>query len=160
MKPNRQLRSKVLKKALSCYIIPPFLQNYEVVGVRALLKNENDNVWEKRRILEATLNNDEHVVAFFSCITAIEGKKKPKKRKIIHRDPNESEEEENEEEASDNDELSIIPGVSFWVVFDWPQYGLAAYEERISKHFMESGVDLINCKAVRGRGKNNFFIYG
>ena len=159
MKPNRQLRSKVLKRALKCYIIPPFLQSYEVVGIRALLKNETDNIWEKRRILEAILNNDKHVVAFFSCITALEGKKKQRKRKFVHKDPDESEEDEEVEAAEDDvEELSILPGVSFWVVFDWPQYGLAAYEDRISKHFMESGVDLINCKAVRGRGKHTFIL--
>jgi len=43
-------------------------------------------------------------------------------------------------------------GISFWVIFDWPQYGLAGYENYISKLFFENGIDLQSCNAVRSRG--------
>jgi len=47
-----------------------------------------------------------------------------------------------------------IPGLSFWVIFDWPQYGVKAFENHLSSLCFLEKTDLISCKAVRGRGKD------
>ena len=70
-KPRHQLRNKVFKKALKGYIVPAFVKNYEAICVRVLLKNQEDNIWKKRRELEMILEEDEYIVALFSCITAL-----------------------------------------------------------------------------------------
>ena len=62
MGPKKQLRSNVLKTALETYLVPLFVDNYDIVAVRALLRVTDDNVWGKRRQMEEILKADEHVV--------------------------------------------------------------------------------------------------
>ena len=38
-------------------------------------------------------------------------------------------------------------------MFNWPEYGLAVFEEYISKVILVAGPDLRSCKAIRGHGK-------
>ena len=67
-----------------------------------------------------------------------------KKRKY----DDETQESDNEQES----EGKIVPGVAFWIAFDWPQYGMAAYENHIRKIFLEANVTPLDCTAIRGRG--------
>ena len=79
---SNELKSKVLKRSLSAYIVPPFVNKY-VVAVRALWGENRDkekSIWAKRRQLECILNEQKEVVSFFSCITGLY-KKAQKKRK-------------------------------------------------------------------------------
>ena len=60
---------------------------------------------------------------FFSCITAMLEKKKAKAR----RTRNDSEScEENGDEFSNNNS-----GISFWIKFNWPEYGISSFAENI-----------------------------
>ena len=61
----------------------------------------------------------------FSCITAMVEKKKAKAR----RRRNDSRSiEENGEELSNNNW-----GISFWIVFNWPEDGISSFAEHISR---------------------------
>ena len=76
-----RLKSKLIKDALTGYIVPPFNNSYQVCAVRTFWKDRN-NIWSKRRNLKNWLNSDKHGVEFFSCITAQqETKSKKRKRK-------------------------------------------------------------------------------
>ena len=44
-------------------------------------------------------------------------------------------------------------GISFWVVFNWPEYGISSFAEHIYRKFLTAEFDLISCKAIRSRGK-------
>ena len=93
---------------------------------------------------------------FFSCITALKDKKKKSKDKKFNKDDNETDSEAGDENHSDE---VFCPGIAFWIVFDWPESGLAAFEEYISKEILSAVLDIHSCKAIRSRGKNkNNFI--
>ena len=151
MPPQRSLRSEVLKNALKSFIIPPLLSKYQTIAVRALIDSDTAKkyIWGKRRELEKILQQNKHVVAFFSCVTALQQKKKEKKRRYSQ-DESTSDEEENEESKEN------IPGVAFWIAFDWPEHGLQAFENEICREFLSTNLDVISCKVVKGRGKNYF----
>ena len=55
---------------------------------------------------------------------------------------------EDGEESSNNN-----CGVSFWIEFNWPEYGISSFAEPISREFLTPEFDLISCKAIRSRGK-------
>ena len=109
--------------------------------------------------MEALLLNNESVVAFLSCITALNDGSKQQKRKKIRKedcslDSSESEEEEEEEE----EQLflrKLLPGMAFWIAVDWPTYATSAIEETISKNFLGGLLELVSCKAIKPRGKSN-----
>ena len=60
--------------------------------------------------------------------------------------------EEDGKEYSNNNS-----GISFWIVFTWPEYSISSFEENISKQFLAAEFDLISCKAIRSR---MFYIKG
>jgi len=134
-KPNRELRSEKLKKSLKAYVVPIVIKHYQVIALRALMENtENDaNIWEKRRRMEGILSTEKSIAGFFSCITGIEEKQKNKESKEI--------------------EVTVVPGVCFWIFFDWPEHGVDAFEVKVMKLFMESGMSLKRCSIVKPRGK-------
>ena len=73
-----------------------------MASVRALLKiDSHSEIWEARQLMETTLSEGEHVVGFFSCGTALS--QKVKEGKAEH------------------------PGLAFWVMFDWPEYGTSDF---------------------------------
>ena len=82
---------------------------------------------------------------FFLCITAIVENKKAKAGK--RRNDSGSSEEDMEEPSSNN------CGISFLVVFDWPEYGFSSFAEHISREVLTAEFDLISCKAIRSRGR-------
>ena len=128
LKPTKELRSNPLKQALKCFVTANVCKYYEVASIRALLKQGDKNeIWEARQLMEAILTNEQRVVGFFSCGTALSQKVK-----------------------GDSEE---VPGLAFWVIFDWPEYGLNAFENYLSKLILKTGLDLLSCKAVRGRSK-------
>ena len=69
------------------------------------------------------LEDNEHIVCCFSQITAIVKKKKIKARR--RRNDFRSSEEVGKEFKSNN------CGISFSNVFNWPEYGILSFEERI-----------------------------
>ena len=96
--------------------------------------------------MEKVLEDNEHIVCFFSCITAMVEKKNTKARRR-RRDDSGSSEEDAEESVNNN------CGISFWIVFNWPEYGILSFAEHISREFLTAEFDLISCKAIRSRGK-------
>ena len=76
-KPQRQLRSNVIKNALKAYVVGPLTLKYQVCAVRSLCVDgvSKEKIWITRRLLESLLEENPYVVCFFSCITALsEGK--------------------------------------------------------------------------------------
>ena len=71
---------------MKAYIVPPFCKSYQICAVRAFWQ-KRDSIWGKRRQLEEILNDDERVVAFFSCITAKQQDQRGKKRKRNEESP-------------------------------------------------------------------------
>lgn len=128
---KRELRCVPLKSALKCLVVQQLSTYYQVAAVRALIKEEEGELWTVRLTFEEKLRNDSHIVGYFSCATAL-------KQKI-------------------GDDRKEVPGVSFWVIFDWPEYGLTAFESHITKMFLSSGLSILSCKAVKGRGKFKYF---
>ena len=95
--------------------------------------------------MEKVLEDNEHIVCFFSRITAMVEKKNTKARR--RRNDSGSSEEDGEESINNN------CGISFWIVFNWPAYGISSFAEHISREFLTAEFDLISCKAIRSRGK-------
>ena len=98
------------------------------------------------KTIEKVLENNEHIVCFFSCITAMVEEKNTKARRR-RRDDSASSEEDAEESVNNN------CGISFWIVFNWLEYGISSFAEHISREFLTAEFDLISCKAIRSRGK-------
>ena len=90
--------------------------------------------------MEKALENNEHIVCFFSCITAMVEKKKAKARRT--RNDSGSSEEDGEEFSNNN------CGISFWIMFNWLEYGISSFAEHISREFLTAEFDLISCKAI------------
>ena len=153
--PQNQLRSKVIKKALKAFVVGTLTKKYQVCAVRSLCLNGTDRekTWLIRRMLESSLEQNPHIVCFFSCITALKEKKKKVNNKKFNHDENES---DSDGEYDIQSEEVFCPGIAFWIVFDWPESGLAAFEEYISREILTAGLDIDSCKAIRGRGKDNF----
>ena len=76
---------------------------------------------------------------FFSCIAAMVEKKKAKARR--RRNDSGSSEEDGEESRNNN------CGISFWIVFNWPEYDISSFAEHISREFLTA--DLISWNAIR-----------
>ena len=128
---KRELRCVPLKAALKCLVVQQISSFYQVASIRALIKEGESEIWKVRQVFEDKLRGESHVVGFFSCATAL-------KQKNQHKG---------------GEEVKEVPGVSFWVMFDWPEHGLTAFENHLTKMFLSSGLSLLSCKAVKGRGK-------
>ena len=126
VKSKKEIRSNVLKSALKSFVIDHVTNKYEVAAVRCILQQKDgQELWMTRKKTEAALGRDKNVVAYISCLTAIEIERK--------KEP--------------------LVGVAFWVIFDWPQYGVGAYESHLTKLFLKESCILYSCKAIRGRSK-------
>ena len=132
---KRELRCRPLEAGLRSLIAQHIKEFYQVATVRALIKKYNDvEIYKVRELFENKLKTEKHVVGFISCITGLRQKEK--------------------------EEWREVPGVSFWVIFDWPEYGLSAYESHLTKLFLSTGLSNLSCKAVRAKSKYllyNFF---
>ena len=94
------------------------------------------------------LEENIYVVCFFSCMTALSERKYRKKNRRSKKDSSNSKDETVSEQI-------FCPGMSLWIVFNWPEFRLAAFEEYISKEILAAGLGLRSCKAVRGRGSSS-----
>ena len=156
--PQKTVRSNVLRNALKAYIVPAFASKYQIAAIRTLWSFEglceSDSIWIKRREMQELLYRDNEVVAYFSCITALENRRKKRKRpqKQPAMTASFSSEESEDEDDEDDDNINM-PGISFWIVFDWPAHALHGFEEKLTKLFMSSGLNLDSCKTIKGRGK-------
>ena len=131
--PKKEIRSESLKNGLKAYICSHVVKYYEVAAVRAILKEGEGELFSKRILVEKKLAEDSHVVGFISCLTALDQVLKGRNG------------------AQDK---KVMAGISFWVCFDWPQYGITAFENHLTKLILSCDLELHSCKAVRGRGIN------
>ena len=153
-KSQRQLRSNVIKNALKAYVVGPLTLKYQVCAVRSLCVDgvSKEKIWITRRLLESFLEENPYVVCFSSCIIALSEGKHGRNNRRSNNDSSNSEDETVAEEI-------FCPGISLWIVFNWPESGLSAFEEYISKEILAAGLDLRSCKAIRGRGKISLLLF-
>ena len=132
-KAVNRLRRKPLWQALKCFVTTNVCKYYEVASVQALLKRDGDlELWDVRQKLETTLALEKNIVGFFSCGTVLTQKVK-------------------------NGHSNETPGLAFWVIFDWPEYGISALETYLSKLILK--LDWIYFIATLSEGEvSNIFI--
>ena len=147
-KAAKELHSNLIRNSLKSFVVSPLIKKFQVCAVRAICIGNlsKENIWLQRRKMEKVLEDNEHIACFFSCITAMVEKKNTKARRRM-RDDSGSSEEDAEESVNNN------CGISFWIVFNWPEYGISSFAEHISREFLTAEFDLISCKAIRSRGK-------
>ena len=121
---------------------------YQVCAVRSLCVDgvSKEKIQITRRLLEGLLEENPYVACFFSCITALSEGKYGRNKQRANQDSSNSEDETVTVEI-------FCPRISLWIVFNWPESGLSAFEEYISKEILAAGLDLRSCKAIRGCGK-------
>ena len=126
--PKLALRERPLERALKSYIIPVIVSKYQVIAIRCLWNlDEFNNIWPKRKEIDSMLSKVQSVCGFFSCVTAQPDRKTKTIKEV---------------------------GFGYWIFFDWPEYGLEAYENLICKKFMEAGLSIESCKSTGGRGED------
>lgn len=94
---------------------------------RSVSMMSRKKIWITRRLLESLLEQNPYVVCFFSCITTFSEGKHEKKNRRSNKDSSSSSKDETVSEQN------FYPGMSLWIVFILPEYGLVAFEECISK---------------------------
>lgn len=137
LNPKKELKCAFVKTTLKSFVIQHVSKCYQAAAIRVMLPTgSKTEVWLARQKLENRFSNELQIVGFFSCATALYGVKK-------------------------GDEQQTIAGVSFWVMFDWPDMAIESYECHLTKIVIESGLDIVHCKAVKGRGKLSliFFVF-
>ena len=146
-KAAKELRSSLIRNSLKSFVVSPLIKKFQVCAVRAICIGNlsKENIWLQRRKMEKVLEDNEHTVCFFSCITAMVKKKNTKARR--RRNDSGSSEEDGEESINNN------CGISFWIVFNLPAYGISSFAEHISREILAAEFDLISCKVIRSRRK-------
>ena len=146
-KATKELRSSLIRNSLKSFVLAPLIRKFKVCAVRAIYIGtlSKENIWLQRRKTEKLLQDNEHIVYFFSGITVMVENKKAKAGNMRN-DSGSS--EDDEEESSSN-----INSISFWIVFNWPEYGISSFAEHISRGFVTAEFDLISCKAIRSRDR-------
>ena len=79
------------------------------------------------------LERKESIVEIFSCITALNSVK-------------------HDTSCPNSGDDEVQQGLSFWIVFDWPEHPLSSFENMITKELFNSGMDMKSYTAVQGRG--------
>ena len=125
IKAAKELRSRLIRNSLKSLVVSPLIKKLQVCAVRAICIGNlsKENIWLQRRKMEKVLEDNEHIVCFFSCITAMMEKKNTIAR--MRRNDSGSSEEDGEESINNN------CGISFWIVFNWPEYGISSFAEQI-----------------------------
>ena len=145
-KAAKELRSSLIRNSLKSSMVALLIRKFQLCAVRAICIGtlSKQNIWFQRRKMEKLLEGNEHFLCFFSCITAMVENKQAKAGERR----NDSGSSENDEEESSSNNC----GISFWIVFNWPEYSISSFAEHISREFLTAQFDLISCKAIRSRG--------
>ena len=98
--------------------------------------------------MEKILEDNEHNVCFFSCITAIGEKKKVKPRKRRRN------EDDDEEECS-----NFNCGVFFWIVFNWPEYEICHLKNIYPDNFWQWSLIVLQSHTGKKKTENSLFNY-
>ena len=72
-KAVKELRSSLIRNSLKSFVVSALIRKFEVSAVRAICAGtlSKENIWLQRRKMEKLLEDNEHIVCFFSCITAM-----------------------------------------------------------------------------------------
>ena len=164
---RRQLTSVLLRQALKAFVVPPVVNSYNIVAIRAIWHRNDDDrqlthmqICPKRTQLELILQEDPNIVLYISAITGLE-KQKPKGKKTVAMS-NDTEDLLNElsqdsavsEEQSAEPPLGTLkayPGVAFWIAFDTPLCTASDFENKLEKAFFQAGLNICECKIVKPR---------
>ena len=140
-KATKELRSSLIRNSLKQFAVSLLIRTFQVCAVRVICIGNlsKENIWLQRRKMEKVLEDNEHIVFFF--VYYCYG------RKEESRNDSGSSEEAGEESSNNN------CGISFWIVFNWPEYGISSFADNISRKFLTAEFNLISCKAIRSRGK-------
>ena len=94
-KPQRQLRSSVIKNALKAYVVEPLKSKCQFCAARSLYVGgvSKEKIWITRRLLESFLEKTPRVVCFFSCITPLSEGNYEKENRRSNKDSSNSEDE-------------------------------------------------------------------
>ena len=94
-KPQRQLRSNVIKNASKAYAVGSLTLNNQVCAVRSLCVDgvSKEKIWKARRLLKSLLEENPYVVCSFSCITALSEGNYGKKNRRSNKGSNNSKDE-------------------------------------------------------------------
>ena len=132
LNPKRELKCSLIRTTLKSFVIQHVARYYQAAAIRVMLPTTtNIGVWQARQKLEERFATESSIAGFFSCGTALVNQTK-------------------------NDQKQDIAGISFWVMFDWPEMGIDAYESHLTRIATETGLETVHCKAVKGRGKKFF----
>ena len=123
---KKQIYSAAVRNGIKAYVVSHVVKLYDVIAVRFFIDKEKGELFKVRRLVEEKLDKESHIKMFVSCLTAIEIKSR--------------------------ETQEVCVGISFWIAFDWPSYGVQAFENLITKLIMEEGADVISCKTVKSRG--------
>ena len=135
LNPKKELKCALVKTTLKSFVTQHVSKYYQAAAIRVMMPTgSKTGVWLARQQLEQRFSNEPQIVGFFSCATALYGVKK-------------------------DEEQQTIAGVSFWVMFDWPDMAIESYECHLTKIVSETGLDIVHCKAVKGRGKSFFILF-
>ena len=79
-KAAKELRSSLIRNSLKSFVVAPLIKKFEVCAVRAICIGtvNKENIRLQRRKMEKLWEDNEHIVCFFSCITAMVENKKAK----------------------------------------------------------------------------------
>ena len=101
-KTPKELRSNLIRNSLKLFVVAPLIRKFHVCAVRAICIGtlSKENIWLQRRKMEKLLEENEHIVCFFSCIAAMVENEKAKARKRSN--DSGSSEEDTEESSSNN----------------------------------------------------------
>ena len=146
-KTAKELRSNLIRNYLKSFVASQLIRTFQACAVRAICigKLRKGNIWRQRRIMEKYLEDNEHIVCFVSCITAMVKQKQAKAR----RTRNDSGSSEKDAEEFNNNNC----GISFSIAFNWQEYAMSSFTEHIAREFLTAEFDLISCKTIRSRGK-------
>ena len=100
-KAAKELRSNHIRNSLNSFVVAPLIRKFQVCAVRAICIGtlSKENIWLQKRKIENLLEENEHIVCFFSRITAMVENEKAKARK---RSKDSGSSEEDIEESSSN----------------------------------------------------------
>ena len=79
-KAAKELRSSLIRNSLKSFMVSPLIRKFQACAVTAICNGtlSKENVWLQSRKLEKFLEDNEHIVCFFLCITAMVENKKAK----------------------------------------------------------------------------------
>lgn len=105
--------------------------------------NQKENIWLKKRLVKKEYLKENH--AYFSCITAVEEvvATEAKERKYRQQDICSKACKEEEGKSLTGNKSHVV---ALGIVFDWPQHGISAFEETISKKLLSITFSMVLCK--------------